>query len=122
MNKEFLIGNSFPINLIRRKVAIIPETMEHFQEKLASGGGESFWGHTNTLAAAKALCGYDFTPQEHRPALTLDADGYPALFGKSYKECWVMAPEYLSGYRPALGEEVGVDKILSWQILKIIWE
>ena len=110
------------MNLIRRKVTILPQTMEEYRTALASCSWVSFWGHRNTLAAAMAQCGYDLTPENERPAITVDGEGYPVLYGRTYKQCYILTPEYQPGYRPALREEVAPDAILSWQVLKLVWE
>lgn len=120
--KRILTGNSFPLSLIRRKVSIEPETLQHFQETLAQSCWESYWGHKNTLAAVKQFCGTDLTPKVERPALELDSNGYPCLYGQTYKECWVISPDYEPGFRPALNIEVDADQIRSWQVLLIHWE
>ena len=120
--KKVLTGNSFPLNLIRRPVRITPVSLEEYCSVLAETDWKSYWGHANTLEAVRQICGYDLTPDMERPALTLDASGYPQLENESYRECYVLSPEYRAGFRPALGKEVGVEEILSWQILKIIWE
>ena len=118
----FITGNTFPVNLFRRRAEVIPETFEHYLEKLRSGNWESYWGHVNTLSAVNTLCGVDLTPREDRPALTTDTAGFPVLYGKSYRECWVLTPEYRPGFRPAIGVEVTPDDILSWQTLRILWD
>lgn len=120
--KRILTGNSFPWSLIRRKVCIEPETLPHLRETLTSCRWESYWGHANTLAAVRQFCGVDFTPKTERPALELDAEGYPCLYGESYRECWVISPEYEPGFRPPLNLEVSMERICSWQILRIHWE
>ena len=122
MGIRFLTGNSFPLNLIRRPVRIEPETLDHYREQLRDSEWESYWGHANTLTAVKAITGKDLTPAEERPAVELDAAGYPMLHGKTYLECWVLSPEYRKGYRPALNEEVDAESILSWQVLRIKWD
>ena len=110
------------MNLIRRKVTILPQSIAEYRAALASCSWVSFWGHSNTLTAAKAQCGYDLTPENERPAITVDEEGFPVLYGKSYTQCYILTPEYKPGYRPALGEEVTPDAILSWQVLKLVWE
>ena len=117
----FITGNTFPVNLFRRRAEVIPATFEHYLEKLRNGNWESYWGHVNTLSAVNTLCGVDLTPREDRPALTTDSAGFPVLYGKSYRECWVLTPEYRPGFRPAIGVEVTPDDILSWQTLRILW-
>ena len=118
---RFLTGNSFPMSLVRRRVMIEPHSLEEYKQQLATGDWKSYWGHENTLSAAQAVCGFDLRPQERRPAVTLDAEGYPSLYGESYKECWVLSPEYEAGFRPALGEEVSLERIVGWQVLRIVW-
>ena len=122
MQNSFLTGNSFPLNLIRRTVWIEPETLEHYRTRLREAVWESYWGHANTLHAVNAITGSDLTPAQPRPALAVDEEGYPMLYGKTYRECWVLCPEYREGFRPALKEEVSADNILSWQVLRIDWE
>ena len=117
----FITGNTFPVNLFRRRAEVIPETFEHYLEKLRSCPWESYWGHTNTLSAVNALCRVDLTPREDRPALTTDAAGFPALYGQSYRECWVLTPKYRPGFRPAVGVEVTSGDILSWHTVRILW-
>ena len=117
----FITGNSFPVNLFRRKAEVVPETFENYLAKLRSGNWESYWGHSNTLGAVNRLCGVDLTPREERPALSVDPEGFPVLYGKSYRECWVLTPEYRPGFRPAIGVEVANSDILSWQVIRILW-
>ena len=119
---RFLTGNTFPMTLVRRRVVIEPRTLEEYRAKLAGGGWESYWGHENTLEVAQAVCGQALRPREPRPAVTLDASGYPTLYGEVFRECWVLSPEYAPGFRPALGVEVSANQILGWQVLRILWE
>ena len=119
--ETFITGNSFPVNLFRRKAEVIPETFENYLAKLHRGQWESYWGHSNTLEAVNRLCGVDLTPREVRPALSVDTEGYPVLYGKSYRECWVLTPEYRPEFRPAIGVEVTNSDILSWQVVRILW-
>ena len=116
-----LIGNSFPLSLIRRPVKIAPCSIAELQKKLAEAKIVSFWGHSNTLAAANDLLGYDLTPKSDRPAVHLSAAFLPELEGTEFKECWILSPNYSSDFRPAIGEEVPPEKIASWQCLKIIF-
>lgn len=118
-----LIGNSFPLSLIRRKVVIEPQTISMLREKLGSHDLiHSFWGHRNTLSAAKALIGCDLTPKTERPALQLSPNNLPMLNGQTFDECWIVSPQYIENFRPAVGEEVSEDKIASWQVLRMEWE
>ena len=118
----FLTGNTYPMSLIKRPVRITPVELEYYRARLNEGGWESYWGHENSLEAAKEVCGHDLRPQEERPAVTLDAAGYPMLYGQQYRECLVLSPEYALGYRPAIGKEDRAEDILSWHVLRIEWE
>ena len=118
---EFITGNTFPMNLFRRPALVRPDSLEHYLERLRTGSWVSYWGHANTLAAVNQLCGVDLTPREARPALTTDPEGFPALYGKSYRECCVLTPEYKAGFRPSIGVEIDGGNILSWQVLRIVW-
>lgn len=119
--RNILIGNSFPLSLIRREVDIKPESLGRLRETCRGSRIYSFWGHRNTIKAAKAFMGYDLTPASERPSIRINADGLPVLHGEVFDVCWILSPDYVPGFRPAVGEEVGEDKILNWQVLKIAW-
>ena len=120
--QRFITGNSFPMGLICRGVRIFPETLENYRLALAHGTWSSYWGHPNTLAAAAQQCGVELTPRTERPALTVDAEGYPMLNNERFAECWVLTPEYKPGFRPALQSEVPADQITGWKVLHMIWD
>jgi len=111
-----LLGNVFPPALIRRKTTVTPISEED-AKKLLEHGFESFWGHDNTISVASRLAGRDVTPKAPRPAIGLDADNFPTLYGLSYSKVLVLSPNYAGTYRPAIGEIVGDDKITGWQCL-----
>lgn len=117
-----LIGSTFPLSLIRRSVTISPQPIEILREEIQTRPVSSFWGHKNTLLAAGHLLGVEVKPKTERPALILDAEYYPCLDGECFRECWVLSPDYINGFRPAIAEEVSGDKIIGWQVLKIIWD
>ena len=117
-----LIGNSFPLSLIRRSVHIVPVGRDELLAAIKGRQIASFWGHANTLAAANGWLGVDVTPKTERPALSLSLDKLPLLDGVEYHECFILSPDYRPGFRPAIGAEVDAADILGWQILKIIWE
>lgn len=117
-----LIGNTFPLSLIRRRVAIEPVSQASLLNAMQRGDWTSFWGHENTVVVASAIACADLRPTINRPALTLSSRGLPSLDDREHDECWVISPDYkVTGYRPAPGEIVGPEKIASWQILKITW-
>lgn len=74
-----LLGNAFPLTLVRRSVRIEPRPLDELRREVAARGVVSFWGHDNTLPAARALLGFDPAPATGRPALTLNADLLPLL-------------------------------------------
>lgn len=117
-----LIGSTFPLSLIRRRVVIEPGAIEDLRACLAAAPPASFWGHRNTLAQASALTGVDLTPRTERPAIELDHEGFPGLEGETFRACWVLSPDYVPGFRPAIGEEVPAAKIRGWQVLRVSWE
>ncbi len=118
-----LIGNSFPLSLIRRRVVVEPCPLADLTARLADGEAiASFWGHANTLAAAETLTGRSLKPATERPTLALSPDGLPTLQGHSFRECWILSPDYSENFRPKIGEEVPAEKIRSWQVLRMEWE
>ena len=119
MGSRILIGNSFPLSLIRRRVVIVPCGLEELRRLLAEREIVSFWGHRNTLEAVKQCLGYDLTPRVDRPALTLSAAGLPVYEGEVFGDCWVLSPDYREGFRPAIGVEVTPGEILDWQCLHL---
>ena len=117
-----LIGNSFPLSLIRRSVRIEPVGRDELLAAVKGRPIASFWGHANTLAVANGWLGVDLTPKAERPALSLSEDKLPLLDGVECQECFILSPDYRPGFRPAIGSEVDATDILGWQVLKIIWE
>ena len=118
-----LIGNSFPLSLIRRKVTIEPTPLERLREAIgASDDILSFWGHANTLPAAEEAVGHSLAPATDRPVLILSSDYFPVFENKTFTECWILSPDYTESFRPKVGEEVPTEKIQSWQVLRMEWE
>jgi len=84
-----LIGNSFPLSLIRQKVTIEPEDVDKLKRRLKSEHIESFWGHNNTLKTVSEYLDYDLKPKSKRPVIALNNLGYPTFAETEYKEIWV---------------------------------
>lgn len=120
-NKSVLVGSTFPLSLIRRSVLITIETFEGLKAQLKQKKIASFWGHQTTIAVANQLLRVDVRPSKDRPVIHLTPDQLPALGEAIFDECWVISPDYHGSYRPKIGEEVSVDKIAGWQVLKIKW-
>ncbi len=118
---DVLIGSTFPLSLIRRKVQIEPSSLSELSALAARAVVHSFWGHSNTYAAASAMLGFNVAPRKERPAISLDEDKLPALDGISFRDCWILSPDYVSGFRPEIGAEVSPGKIANWQVLRIRW-
>ena len=120
--KSILIGNAFPMTLIRRPIQIAPQPLTALQH--AADGAElcSFWGHENSRAAAEAFCGLLLRPETERRSITLNSEGFPILGSRAFSECWVLSPDYIDNFRPAIGQEVPQNKIRGWQILKLTWK
>ena len=118
---DFLTGSTFPLSLVRRKVMIAPGSIEEYLYLLKHGNWLSFWGHSNTLAIANQLTGVDLSPKEARPALSLNDQDFPALYGKEFRHCWILSPDYSVGFRPQIGQEVEAKDIQGWQVLHMEW-
>jgi hypothetical protein len=118
---KILLGNAFPLSLIRNRVTIIPQTIEQLKLMLEDAELYSYWGHSNTIVAASEIVGCDITPKIARPAIRLNGAGYPEFSGITFTNCWILSPDYIDGFRPKIGEEVSPSQILGWQVLKISW-
>ena len=116
-----LVGNVFPLTLISRKVLIEPISLEEFTDCATHAKIYSFWGHSNTLAAACMACGVDLTPRTPRAVVTTSENGLPMLDGLEFERCFLVSPRYRQAFRPAIGEEVSLNQIAFWQILKMTW-
>ena len=114
-----LLGNSFPLSLVRRAVRIEPRTLDELRQEVDERGCVSYWGHANTLESAKRFLGFDPSPSTERPAIILNEERLPTLAGIAFDEVWVLSPDYAEGYRPQIGEEVIQERILGWQVLQI---
>jgi hypothetical protein len=121
-NRAILIGNAFPLSLVRSPVRIVPATVAELQSAAAGKRVVSFWGHANTLTPAEKFCGLPLMPAAERPVLRLNAAALPTLNGWVFAECWILSPEYAESFRPGVGQEVPEDQITDWRILKITWE
>ncbi len=119
--EKILVGNGFPMNLLRRKISIEPVDICEFRKRLKSVGVLSFWGHENTMAIASDFIGADLTPPHDRPAISLDKEGLPVYHGTQFRQCYILSADYVANFRPAIGEEVSAEKIKGWTALKIDW-
>ena len=116
-----LLGSAFPLALVRRRVVIEPRPLAELRNLLQSRTLASFWGHRNTLGIAQLMLGVDVRPKTERPALFLNEAGLPMLDAIIFSECWIVSPDYVPGYRPAIGEEIPAHKIIGWQVLRMEW-
>ena len=117
-----LIGNTFPFALLRRDANVRALSVDALRFALSGVEVVSFWGHENSRAAAEALLGgVSLRPATERPALTLSPEDLPVLDGRVFRTCYVLAPDYRPGYRPAVGEETAPSDILGWHALRIDW-
>ena len=116
-----LIGNSFPLGLVKRKISLEPLAIEELAKRLGIASEIfSFWGHEDTLATASELAGRDLTPRSVRPVLKI-SDGYPELHGETFRECFVLCPSNRSGTRPDIGKPTSAEDVRSWQSLLLTW-
>ena len=120
--KEMLVGNSFPLSLVRGgEVRMTCPSLCELQKLVRDSEVVSYWGHENTRSVAEAVLGASLKPKCDRPALAIDPSGRPTLEGESFDTCWVLSPDYVKGYRPAIGHEVGPESITGWSVVKIEW-
>lgn len=117
-----LIGNTFPLSLIRRPVRMAPVDIPDLQQAAKGRTLVSFRGHANTVRLAEAVTGLSLKPDCERPVLCLDDAGCPVSAGISFRECWLVTPDSMTGFRPAVGVEVAAAQIAGWNILKLSWE
>ncbi|HAB19682.1 MAG TPA: hypothetical protein PLX89_26155 [Verrucomicrobiota bacterium] len=117
--ERILVGNSFPLSLIRRRAVIDPARPAELRARIERARVASLWGHPSTLPAVSAIAGYDLKPATDRPTLRLSDQLLPELDGEAFFECWIVSPDFAPGYRPAVGEEVAPERILGWQILRL---
>lgn len=117
-----LISNSFPFSLIRRKVVVEPHSVEDLLAVMQERPWVSTWGHANTVELASTMLCADLRPKVERPALRLSPDNLPLFEGRTFNECWILSPDYTENFRPKVGEEVTLDKIKAWQVLRMEWK
>ena len=123
MEHNVLIGNGWPMTLVRRNVRITVISVEVLRQYLQKADRiYSFWGHKNTLRVANAILGVDVTPKSERPAIELTYHGFPTLEGEVFYRVFILTPEYRPGFRPKIGEEVAEADIVGWSALRITYE
>lgn len=120
--ENILIGNAFPLVMVRRKVTVEPVSLETLKFQAAGKEICSFWGHNNSLESACEFTDLNLAADTERPEIHLSTEGYLLFDGQTFEECWIVSPNYINDYRPKIGEEVAIEKIESWQILKLTWE
>lgn len=113
---KVLLGNTFPLALVRRRVLIEPISIEDAKARLEAGF-VSFWGHANTAAVAQAQLGFDVRPKTGRPALKLNEEQLPTLDGETFTHVVILSPNYRPGFRPAPTVEPTNDDIVGWEPL-----
>jgi hypothetical protein len=116
-----LLTNVYPFSLVRRRMTVVPISMEEVKETIA-GGFASAWGHENTVTLVSGVLGVNIAPKEPRPAVILDEEKFPTLYGVKYTRIILVSPDFKPGFRPAIGEEVSADVILGWSALLLNFE
>ncbi len=121
--EKVLIGNSFPLSLVRKgTVTMTCRPVAELRRLAQTSVVVSYWGHENTRRIAERLLGVSLKPSVARPALRLAADGRPMLDDETFGTCWVLSPDYRDGGRPQIGQEVAPEQIAGWQVVRISWE
>lgn len=118
---DILIGNAFPLTLVRRSVRIDEKNLSELREIAMDANIHSFWGHQNSLDSAINYLDFNIKPRKGRLPVELNEDNYPVLDNVVFMDCWIVSPQYIDNYRPKIGKEVSVDSIIGWQVLKITW-
>lgn len=119
---KILIGNTFPIAMIRRKVSIYPISIEGLRGIVLNTGKIcSYWGHVNTIQAAQEILGIKFPTEDFRKPLKLSSEGYPMWGDEEFKKCYALSPNYRNGFRPSINMEVSLAEIVSWNALVLEW-
>lgn len=122
-SEKILVGNTFPLTLVRgHRVACEEIPIDALRARLAERPVASTWGHANTRAAAEAILRVSLAPAVARPVLALDDDDYPVLDGERFEEAYVLSPDYVANFRPAVGEEVAPGSIRAWHALRLTWD
>ena len=120
--QRVLVGNSYPLSLVRGgEVRMTCLAVEELRAIASESEVVSFWGHENTRAVAEGVLGKSLRPSVARPALSVSPEGRPMLDGETFDACWVLSPDYVPGYRPAIGTEVGAESITGWSVVKLEW-
>ena len=118
---ELLVGNTFPLTLMRRRLVVEPVPLERLRGEAAGKRVVSFWGHANTLHTASEAVGFDLSPAEERPVLELSPEALPMLGGKEFRECWVISPDCRRNFRPSANRALESEDVSGWQCLRITW-
>jgi hypothetical protein len=119
--RPFLLGNTFPVSLMRHQIRVETRSLGELKGELKRREWVSFWGHENTLGAAEKALGVSVRPKTPRPPLSLDSENLPTLEGRAYDECWVLSPENEGGARPGAGAELFADQVRGWRVLCLKW-
>ena len=123
MTTKVLIGNAFSFTLFRGHSVKIEEiSLDDFTEVVKEAEIFSFWGHENSRLDAESYLRVRLSTKVERPTIELSDKGYPMLYGETFKTCYVLSPDYVQAYRPAIGTEVPTTKISGWHLLRLTWQ
>lgn len=121
-SEKILIGNTFPIAMVKRNVKIYPITLKSLRNEIVNSKKVyTYWGHENTRNIAQKILGIEFPKDDFRKPLSLSAEGYPLWGNIEFKKCYILSPNYRDGFRPSINREVTLDEILSWKALEMEW-
>ena len=121
MEKKFsnkiLLGNSFPMGLVKRPARLTPLGKEDLLALLKGREVVSFWGHQNTVSLVSDYLGREIPCR--RVALGLSRDLYPSVDRETFQEVLLLTPEYRDGFRPQIGVEPTPEDIRAWGVLRV---
>ena len=116
-SNKILLGNSFPMGLVRRPARLTPMGREDLSALLEGKEIASFWGHQNTVALVSDYLGREIPCR--RVALSLSGDLLPSVDGEAFQEVLLLTPEYREGFRPQIGVEPTPEDIRAWGVLRV---
>lgn len=121
MDKKVLIGNSFPLTLVRGRTVTINEVkLDELLSEMDGAKIYSFWGHENTRKSVESYLGISLATYEERPQISLSKNNLPSLYDVEFNACWVVSPNQID--RHAVSQNFSLEEIGSWTILKLSWE
>lgn len=120
ISNKILLGNSFPLGLVRRPAHLTPLRKEDLLTLLEGKEIVSFWGHQNTVSLVNAYLGREIPCR--RVALGLSRDLLPSIDGETFPRVVILTPRYREGFRPQIGVEPTPGDLDGWESLLLSFD